>query len=83
MHVLGEGMTYYHIHIFMSLYIHIYANIKRFATTFWLDQYFTLIIQFLRSKLKIFTLEHGDVSTSEPHARFLHSVSHYINNYTV
>jgi hypothetical protein len=26
--------------------------------------------RFLRAKLKIFMLEHGDVSTNEPHARF-------------
>jgi hypothetical protein len=31
MHVPGGGTTYNHIRIFVSLCIHIYANIKRFA----------------------------------------------------
>jgi hypothetical protein len=34
---------------------------------------------FLRSKLKVFTLEHVDVFPSEPHARFLCSVLSCIN----
>jgi hypothetical protein len=38
---------------------------------------------FLRSKLKVFTLEHGDAFNGEPHAKFLHSVPHCINNYTM
>jgi hypothetical protein len=37
-------------------------TIKRFATPFRLDRYFTL-------KPKVFTLEHEDASTSEPQAR--------------
>jgi hypothetical protein len=40
-------------------------------------------INILRSKLKVFMLEHGDVSTSEPCARFLRSVPHCINTYIV
>jgi hypothetical protein len=48
------------------------ANIKRFSTTFMLDQY-------LRSKLMLFTVEHRDASISELHAKFLRSVPHCIN----
>jgi hypothetical protein len=39
--------------------------------------------EFLRSKLKVFALEHVDAFTSEPYARFLRSVPSYINNYVV
>jgi hypothetical protein len=61
MHVPGGGMTYNRIHIFMSLFIYIYINIKRFATAFRLDQYFTLISsgfyaqnrRFLRSNMEM------------------------------
>jgi hypothetical protein len=68
----------------MSLYIHTYANIKRFAIAFTLDKYFMLkTFGFLRSKLNVFTLEHGDMSTSEQHARFIRSVPYCINTYTV
>jgi hypothetical protein len=48
-----QSRTYFYV-------IHIYANIKRFSTSFMLDRY-------LRSNQKVFTLEHGDMSTSEPH----------------
>jgi hypothetical protein len=34
-------------------------------------------------KFKVFTLEPGDVYTSEQLARFLRSVPHYINTYIV
>jgi hypothetical protein len=37
----------------------------------------------LSSKLKVFTIEHGDASTSEQHAKLLHNVPHCINFYTV
>jgi hypothetical protein len=74
MHVPGGGTTYNCVHIFMSLYVCVCmrANIKRFSTTFMLDQY-------LRSKLMLFTVEHRDASISELHAKFLRSVPHCIN----
>jgi hypothetical protein len=83
MHVPSGGTTYNHVHIFVSLCIHIYTNIKMFAATFRLDQYFTLITSDFTLKTKVFTLEHGDASTGEPHVRLLRSVSHWINIYTV
>jgi hypothetical protein len=43
MYAPGREMTYNRVYISVSLCIHIYANIKRFATTFRLDQYFRLI----------------------------------------
>jgi hypothetical protein len=39
MYVLGGGTTCNRVYIFMTLCMHIYANIKRFSTTFLLDQY--------------------------------------------
>jgi hypothetical protein len=43
MHIPGGGTTYNRIHVFMPLCIYIYANIKKVARTFRLDQYFMLI----------------------------------------
>jgi hypothetical protein len=40
-------------------------------------------MSFLRSKLKVFTLEHGDASTSETRARFLRGVPNCKNTYTI
>jgi hypothetical protein len=68
MHVFGGGRAWMHVHggvtinnrvhIFMSLCIHIYANIKRFSTSFMLDRY-------LCSNLKVSTLKHGDAFTND------------------
>jgi hypothetical protein len=40
---------------------------------------FMLITAGFTLKNEGFTLEHGDASTNEPHARFLHNVPHCIN----
>jgi hypothetical protein len=83
MHVPSGGKTYNHVHIFMSLCIHIYANIKRFSTSFMLDQYLCSQLQVFMHKTEGFMLEHGDTFTSESHAIFLRNVPYCINSYTV
>jgi hypothetical protein len=80
MHVPRGGTTYNRVHIFMSLCIYIYANINMLSTTFTLDRYFTLITTDFTLKTEVFTLQHGDASTSERYARFLRSVLHCINS---
>jgi hypothetical protein len=68
MHVPSGAMVYNRIHNFLSLCININANIKRFSTPFMLYQYLCSKLWVFRSKLKVFTLEHGDASTNKPHA---------------
>jgi hypothetical protein len=82
MHVPNGGTTYNRVHIFVKLYIHLCEHREVFYD-FHVGSIFMLITVVLRSKLKVFTLEHGDASTSEPHARCLRCVLKYYGEATL
>jgi hypothetical protein len=75
-----QSRTYFYVTLYTYITIPTSKGFQQLSC--WITIY-SHNYEFLRSKLKVFVLEHGDTSTSEPHARFLHSVLHCINTYTV